>query len=498
MNFYYKGILRFNGLWDSPTTCGMYMAAFALLSLYMAAGQWERRCLWAAALFFAGCAVFCWLLLITYSRASLVAFCVGLTAFGFVRPRGVWVVPFVLLGVLSLMVPSGISRVNSAADWEEPAVRNRLLLWRSTSELVADHWRTGVHADGYHAVHHAWYLPEKMEGVVYTRPVNAYLYLAAEYGVGPFWVAVWGTVTMLVILFEAAARRRCRVAALLAGCVAIYCLSNFFSIRLSDFYWNAAMIGTLGYSAWLIWRERSSRPTAGRLAAVSGGLVATAALAALLLVGRMERDRRGYEIGRSTVEVSGRGQDYTRLRPRRPSGTTPVVIACMNQGEARDALHLLAGGLAKRGGTAYFVDLSRAEIPAAVEVVAVMIRTAQAETGVKPVVVGLANSVLAVAKAASCETGVAGLVAIDMPLRHALREFSPTMHLEALTCRILSIRSGTQVAGQAGDDERWLHPREPHHVVMAVPDLTHRSKSALLDGVQRWIRSADEAGSGGH
>lgn len=484
MDYYYKGILRLNGIWGTPTACGMYMALGALLCVFLSVRCWPRREeRWAAVGLLGAALVFEWLLVATYSRASYLAFLVALAPLAGLRPRWLPAAAAGLFLVLCVAAPSGSSRLASTTDSDDPAVRQRLLLWESTAELILDNWPTGVHRDGYLAVHRAWYLPEGMEQVKYNRPVNAYLNLGAEYGVGLLTVAVLLSSYSVVWLTLLARRSGRHGVALAAGVLIIYVISNIFSIRTVDLFWTTAVVVTMGFAVASGWRTTGEARKDWRAGAIFSGVATLLIVALILGVGFLSKNRRNYAMNRVEMVTEEGPVRGAELVPRKPALFPPVIVVAAGESPAGQ---MLATTWARRGVEVVYLETGRLGPAPTIQAIRTQAAQARQKGRPAPIVMGVGQGAAPAFFAVCGQPGWSGLVTVDLTPTHPLASASPVAHVGELGAPLLSVRTSTRKKDGLQQLGELVAPPRSGLSGLEVADIDYGTVSGLVTQVAEW------------
>ncbi len=254
------------------------LAAFLIMSIMLAIGGfgWALQCKSRRTGYaVAGCLLLAILLqmtmlAVTYSRGGYVAALVVLVGAALVlRQKWGWIFP-VLLVVVLLLTNSGVSRVKSIADVGDGSIRNRFLLWKGGTGIIADHWLGGVETPGAVGdIYYDWYQPLWLDEH-YGTLINDSLTLAALYGI---WLPVLLLAIILWLLHNSLRYyRRCQNPLLLYTVAAVvgYLIAGSFTTcyRFGDVIWlfglSLAMLALfVGYGAIrrkIDWRPRDFWP----------------------------------------------------------------------------------------------------------------------------------------------------------------------------------------------------------------------------------------------
>jgi O-antigen ligase len=205
--FVYLGQERWQGRWGTPNMAGSILATALILAAGLASAGLHRLRKSpqkvfpalligiAAMLLLAGL----WMLGLTYSRGSWIAFLAGLGAWAFLqKPARLWIAGTAILFLLRLwLLPAGGDRLASATALEEDkSIANRLLVWQGALCLMGDHPFSGTGPGSFGTVFSRYY---QNSGHLdeYSNALNDFLTWGAERGVLLLAVAV-GTVACLL------------------------------------------------------------------------------------------------------------------------------------------------------------------------------------------------------------------------------------------------------------------------------------------------------------
>lgn len=170
--------------WPGKNMLGLFAAlniavAFGLLCSRASLRRWEK-CAVAAALLLSGA-----VLAITFSRTAWVSCAAVLLALAFLRPK--IFVPLILAGILAtaLFAPYGLKgRIRSMGNFKEANVKERLLIWKSATNMLRDAPATGVGLGSFYTEYVGTY---KLKGTKLKwageHAHNLYLHVAAEMGI---------------------------------------------------------------------------------------------------------------------------------------------------------------------------------------------------------------------------------------------------------------------------------------------------------------------------
>lgn len=184
--FQYLGNERLQLWFFSPNVCATFLVLSVMLTfgLFFLAISRKKMCnrIFAVCLFALACLQL-FMIVATYSRGGYLACLTGmLLAFIISRKRWSMVFIFVFIWAL-LLVGDGSSRIKSMGDLEDGSIRNRFLLWKGGTGIIADHCLTGIGAppaagDYYTQWHQPLWLNER-----YNTLISDYLTIAASYGI---------------------------------------------------------------------------------------------------------------------------------------------------------------------------------------------------------------------------------------------------------------------------------------------------------------------------
>jgi hypothetical protein len=188
--FVFKGYERWQGRWATPNIAGAVLGPIALMTIGYAVWLWgmsAQRLIFArgaAVILFLVGSVAMVLLVKTYSRGGWLSFAIGLIAMFFLIKQHRQCIA-IAAGVFVLLValcPAAAQRVASAGAVESDAsIGNRLLVWRGTLEMIADHPVSGVGIGRFGEVFQNFY-QEPWHKASYSTAINDYLTFAAERG----------------------------------------------------------------------------------------------------------------------------------------------------------------------------------------------------------------------------------------------------------------------------------------------------------------------------
>ena len=184
--FHYLGNVRLQLWFFSPNIC----ATFLMLSIMLTIGLFfyttnkiktENRIFSVCLL-----ALIClqlFMIAATYSRGGYLACFIGLFL-AFIISRKRWSIVFVFIFIMILLfVGDGPSRVKSIGNLEDGSIRNRFLIWKGGTGIIADHFLTGIGAPpaagNYYTL---WYQPLWLNER-YNTLISDYLTIAASYGI---------------------------------------------------------------------------------------------------------------------------------------------------------------------------------------------------------------------------------------------------------------------------------------------------------------------------
>lgn len=261
--FVYLGQERWQGRWGTPNMAGSVLAtAWILMAGLAAAGLNRLRNTSRKALFAILMAITIlvlllglWMLGLTYSRGSWIAFLAGLATLAFLqKPARLWIAGAAVLFLLRLwLLPAGGDRLASATALEEDkSIANRLLVWQGALCMMGDHPLRGTGPGSFGTVFSRYY---QVSGHLdeYSNALNDFLTWGAERGTLLLAVAV-GTVACLLFRCGKCAWKKKDywvagpIAALLAMAVASSFSCLWFVRDYQILFWFSLIL-LLGYAA---------------------------------------------------------------------------------------------------------------------------------------------------------------------------------------------------------------------------------------------------------
>lgn len=184
--FQYLGNERLQLWFFSPNVC----ASFLILSVMLTIGLFfitfeQKNASFRAFTCFLFALINIQLLMIamTYSRGGYLA-CFTALSFAFIISRKRWSMAFIFIFILTLLLVSdGSSRVKSMGDLGDGSIRNRFLLWKGGTGIIADNSLAGIGAPPAAGNYYTqWYQPLWLNEH-YNTLISDYLTIAASYGI---------------------------------------------------------------------------------------------------------------------------------------------------------------------------------------------------------------------------------------------------------------------------------------------------------------------------
>lgn len=436
--FHYLGNERLQLWFFSPNVCAAFLTMSALLCIgvfWFLAGR--RRSGWKIA---GWCVLFPLILLqfimlaTTYSRGGYVAcFSALLAACIFSREKRSFLFPALFAAIL-LLTGDGVSRVQSMGDIGDGSIRNRLLLWKGGTGIIADHWAGGLHElAAVGPLYTRYYQPLWLDEE-YLTLISDYLTIAAQYGIG----ALFFYLAFLLFLLQQGGFLywKGRNPLLLYACAAVlgYMGAGFFSTcyRFPDVTWLfgvavliiAAFVGRAAFRRRIRWTHWSFWPAPVLAAAVCAiilmcGAWVNASLPYSWKYGMTSPESGGIRTLTLLPRGGGNGVRILLPVPRLDDAVRPLLRPLVLAGFSATAFELEAG----------FGGLDRAE--------AAVRELAASSGGGRLVLFGSGDEqvIQAIALAARMEPGTIALVAaVDVPFDWPFDELSPKLNI--VKCRI--------------------------------------------------------------
>ncbi len=189
MSYFFSGNERWQGWWETPNQAAAFLVCFlpVMMALVLGLIGWRKGKQGRWLMLTLGLLIALiplWLLARTYSRGGWFGMAVSLIVLAVtcrkMRPAAYGLA--LLFGLCLVLLPSGVSRVRSAAKWEADAsVSHRFWIWKGALQMLADHPLTGVGAGQFGEVFMAWYQPGEMT-TSHLTAVNDFLTVGAERG----------------------------------------------------------------------------------------------------------------------------------------------------------------------------------------------------------------------------------------------------------------------------------------------------------------------------
>jgi hypothetical protein len=436
----------------------MYMAAVALICLGVTIWCLQRKHYFRGSGMLLAAVWFEYLLLITYSRASYLSFLAGTLLLARSRPKWPAWVAIGTFFAIGFIIPSGGARMASIADQKDIAVRNRLLLWQSTSALIVDNWPAGYSATPFNEVHKTWYGADSMKDALYRTPVNGFLYCGARHGLPAMAVLVaTGSFICMQLIYNGWQARNVFWSTA-GGLALVYIFGNILSTQLDLLPWTALMLGLLGSSIWTTMRHWNTYRKQALFLGAASLLTATVVALAVVMAGKRFKENRGFAFSPRGAWTGGSAYELVEISPKR---SLPIevlsqgAILCLADSLRGACLRQVMADFVQKGWDAFYAKVPYCSY-SELERVANIIRAIQLHNGkeTRPLYILAAGEAAQIAFVASCSSQeIEGVVAIDMIYDWPYAGLSPRDNIADFKAKLFLLGFGTNEHQSQGEHE---------------------------------------------